>query len=226
MPVLPAREGYRLWAPPYAAETAVSFLEDHLVDELRLPLGGCRLLDVGCGPGRRLAAARAGGVALAVGVDLTPEMLAQSSDRRGLAAADLRALPFAPAAFDVVWCRLVVGHVAELGRAYGELARVCRPGGAVVVTDFHPDAAAAGHRRTFRDAAGVVHELEHHVHAPGAHTAAACAAGLDPWARRDGAVGPDVRDFYAAARRLDEYERQRGLRIVLTLAFRRPEGQS
>lgn len=218
---LPAQVGYRLWAPHYAAETAISFLEDRLVAGLRLPLRGRRLLDVGCGPARRLGEARATGASLAVGVDLTLEMLTQAPDRRLLAAADLRALPFAAAAFDVVWCRLVVGHVPALGQAYAELARVCRPGGTVVVTDFHPDAAAAGHRRTFRDAAGEVHELEHHVHAPEAHDAAAMAAGLTLAARRDGAVGAAVRGFYAAARRLDVYDAQRGLRVVLALAFRR-----
>lgn len=221
MSALPARDGYRLWAPHYAAETAVSFLEDCLVAGMRLTLADRRLLDVGCGSGRRLAAAHAAGATPAVGVDVTPEMLTRALDERMLAAADVRALPFATASFDVVWCRLVIGHVAELARAYAELARVCRPGGTVVVTDFHPDAAAAGHRRTFRDDTGAVREVEHHVHAPAAHRAAARAAGLARAARRDGAVGPAVRDFYAAAGRLDAYEAQRGLRIVLALAFQR-----
>ncbi|HEU4630441.1 MAG TPA: class I SAM-dependent methyltransferase [Gemmatimonadaceae bacterium] len=221
MVALPAREGYRLWAPHYAAETAISFLEDRLVARLRLPVAGRSLLDVGCGSARRLAAARVAGAAPAVGVDLTPEMLARALEPQLLAAADVRALPFAAATFDVVWCRLVIGHLAEPTLAYAELGRVCRPGGTVVVTDFHPDAAAAGHRRTFRDATGVVREVEHHVHAPTRHAAAARAAGLAPVARRDGAVGPAVRAFYEAAERLDAYEAQRGLRVVLALAYRR-----
>lgn len=217
MSVLAAREGYRLWAPGYERETAVSCLEDRIVSALSPPLAGVRLLDAGCGTGRRM---RGSGAALAVGVDLTPEMLAAGGER-GVAAADLRALPFRAAAFDVVWCRLVIGHLANPAAAWAELARVCRPGGSVVVTDFHPDAVAAGHRRTFRDAGGVVREVEHHVHPPHAQVALAAAAGLEPTGWRDGRVGPEMRPFYERADRLAAYDDQLGLAVVLALVFRR-----
>jgi malonyl-CoA O-methyltransferase len=219
--VLAAREGYRLWAPSYQAETAVSHLDDLLVARLTPPLAGLSLLDAGCGTARRL---RRAGAALAVGADLTPEMLAASGDPAGLAAADVRSLPFASASFDVVWCRLVIGHLPRTDAAYAELARVCRRGGTVIVTDFHADAVAAGHRRTFRDPSGATREVEHHVHPPQAQAAAAADAGLHLTAREDGEVGPELRHFYAAAGRLAAYEEQRGLRIVLALAFRRESG--
>jgi malonyl-CoA O-methyltransferase len=216
---LTAREGYRLWAPTYDAETAISALEDHIVAELGVTTAGARLLDVGCGTGRRLR--DAGDATLAVGVDLTPPMLAQATRGTALAAADARALPFPSATFDVVWCRLVIGHVADAAAAYAELARVCRPGGVAIVTDFHPDAAAAGHQRTFRDASGAVHAIEHHVHAPERQVEVARAAGLACEARRDGEVGPTIRAHYAAAGKLAMYDAQRGLRLVLAIRFRR-----
>ncbi len=219
MTVLAAREGYRLWAPDYERETAVSFLEDTLVAEMTPALGGRRLLDAGCGTGRRLRQGRAD-AALAVGVDLTPEMLAAGGEP-GVAAADLRALPFPAASFDVVWCRLVIGHLTDAAAAYAELGRVCQPGGTVLVTDFHADAVAAGHRRTFRDAAGTVREVEHHVHPSDEQIAMAAAAGLGLVDQREGRVGPEMRPFYEQADRLAAYEQQVGLRVVLALAFRR-----
>jgi malonyl-CoA O-methyltransferase len=215
---LSARDAYRLWAPHYKAETAVSFLEDGLVAALGAPTTGRRLLDVGCGTGRRLRVARA---SLAVGVDLAPEMLAWVGPAPALAAADVRALPFAAGTFDVVWCRLVIGHVRDLAGAYAELARVCRRGGDVVVTDFHPAAVAAGHRRTFRDTLGTVREVEHFVHRTSGHERAARFAGLELVDCREACVGPAVRAFYAAADRLDAYDAQRGLSLVLALAFRK-----
>jgi malonyl-CoA O-methyltransferase len=214
--VLAPADGYRLWAPRYAAETAVSWLEERTVESLRPPVRAGRLLDVGCGTARRLLES---GATLAVGVDLTVGMLAQAPRHATIAAADIRALPFADAAFDIVWCRLVIGHVRELDVAYAELGRVCRAGGTVIVTDFHPDAAAAGHRRTFADAAGQSHEIEHHVHDPAAQCRAASAGGLSLIARRDAEVSPMIRGFYERAGRLDAYEAQRGLRLVLALAF-------
>ncbi|MDB4948427.1 MAG: Methyltransferase type 11 [Gemmatimonadetes bacterium] len=218
MTVLSPREGYRLWAPTYEAETAVTFLEDRLACELTPPLAGLRLLDAGCGTGRRLLSTDA---ALAAGADLAPEMLAASAAPGRLAAADVRALPFPAAAFDVVWCRLVIGHLPDAAPVYRELARVCRPGGTVLVTDFHAQAVAAGHRRTFRDSAGIVREVEHHVHPADAQVEAASAAGLRLVGTREGEVSPPLRRFYERAGRLAAYEEQRGLRIVLALSFRR-----
>jgi malonyl-CoA O-methyltransferase len=216
--VLSSREGYRLWAPRYEAETAVSFLEDRLVTTLTAPVTGRRLLDAGCGIGRRMRRASAG---LAVGVDAVPEMLQSGDGAEPVAAADLRALPFPAASFDVVWCRLVIGHIRELDATYAELARVCRSGGTVVVSDFHPDAVAAGHRRTFHDADGVTHEIEHWVHDHAAHANSAARARLRRTVQHDGVVGPFIRPFYVAADRLDAYEAQRGLKLVLLLAYRK-----
>jgi len=223
-PPLPPRDAYRLWAPVYEGETAVSFVDDRLVAALTPPLAGRRLLDAGCGTGRRLRDAAE--AALVAGADLTWEMLARGrAFREGrpavLAAADVRALPFAGGGFDVVWCRLVIGHLPSLAEAYAELARVSRPGGTVIVTDFHPEAARAGHTRSFRDAGGRLHHVEHHVHLSEHHQHAAAAAGLDPLAREDGAVGPELRPFYEHAGHLDRYAADAGLPIVLALSFRR-----
>ena len=223
MSVLAPRDAYALWAPTYAAETAVSALERSAVTSLRVEVEGRRLLDVGCGVGRRLEEALAAGARVAVGVDLVPRMLAEGTRTGLIAAADARSLPVPDASFDVVWCRLVLGHLAELDAAYAELARVCAIGGRVIVTDFHPAAAAAGHRRTFRDESGTLHEIEHHVHSRLAHRAAADRTGLAVAAQRDVAIDESVRPYYLSAGRADAYERQRGLPLVLVLALARAE---
>ena len=218
MSVLTAREGYRLWAPSYDAETAVSFIENAVVVALGVPMSGRRLLDVGCGTARRLNDT---GAALAIGVDLTPEMLERSVGSSPIAAADIRALPFSAQAFDVVWCRLVIGHVREMESAYAELSRVCRMGGAVIVSDISAAAVAAGHRRTFNDAHGSTHEVEHFVHSIERQAVAAHDVGLGLERRQDGVVDPSVMHFYVEAGRLPAYEAQLGMRIVLGLLWRK-----
>ena len=189
------------------------------VESLNVDVRNRRLLDVGCGVARRMTQARESGVALAVGVDLTPRMLAEAREGELLAAADVRAIPVADESFDVVWCRLVLGHVPDVDAAYAELARVCARGGRLVVTDFHPDAVEAGHRRTFRGDDGVVREIEHHVHTPREHRRAAARAGLTLVHCFDRVVGETVRGFYERAGRLDAYEQQRGLAVVLALSY-------
>lgn len=218
MSALSARDGYRLWAPRYNAETAVSHLEEILVTGFNVPTDDRVLLDVGCGTGRRLSHANA---SVAVGIDLSPEMLARAIGTRTVAAADVLALPLRDGWFDVIWCRLVLGHMRDVAAAYAELSRVCRPGGAVIVTDFHATAIKAGHRRTFRDPSGAIVEVEHHVYVPATHVAAAQAVGLELLAQREGAIGPDVREFFAKVNRLDAYQAQIGLPVVLALSFQK-----
>jgi malonyl-CoA O-methyltransferase len=215
MNAMEPRQAYRLWAPTYTAETVVSFLDEELATALSPALKGKRLLDAGCGTGRRLGGHAA---ALVVGVDLSLEML-QAGAAACVAVADVGNLPFLPGSFDLVWCRLVLGHIPDPEPAYREFARVCRVGGYLFVSDFHADAIAAGHRRTFRDQKGMLHEIEHFAHDGAAHIEMAASAGFAMRARRDGLVGPSVESFYIRAGREAVYRNDCGLALVTAFLF-------
>lgn len=109
------------------------------------PVGGRRVLEVGCGAAmcsRWLATQGARPVAL----DLSAGMLGQAragADRTGIAVplvqADARALPFADASFDVAFTAFgAVPFVADSARVMREVARVLRPGGRWVFATTHP----------------------------------------------------------------------------------------
>jgi malonyl-CoA O-methyltransferase len=217
--LLPANEGYRLWAPTYSDETAISYLENELVVSMTPSLEGLRLLDAGCGTGRRLRHTKA---AKATGLDQSVEMMSAGAGLVGvdLVHGDVRALPFGDRSFDVIWCRLVLGHLPRIDRAYAELARVADAGAIVVASDFHPSAADAGHRRSFRLGENII-ELEHHVHRTEKHVEAAEAAGLALLDIREAHIGDDVRFFYEAAGRLASFDRDEGLPVALALSFRK-----
>jgi len=95
-------------------------------------------LDVGCGAGA-LALALAPIVADVVGIDRVPELLALGRDRApanvSFVEGDAEALPFADASFDLVGTLRTLHHVQHPERVLAELARVCRPGGRVLVVD-------------------------------------------------------------------------------------------
>jgi malonyl-CoA O-methyltransferase len=200
---LPASEAYRLWAPTYEAENGMTALDQCAVQRLSPPRFEC-LLDAGCGTGRRLPEGRR-----AAGVDLVLEMLVAGRRPRGLLNADMTRLPFAPETFDLVWCRLALGHVPDLWRPYHELARVCRPGGCLVLTDVHP---SARYRRTFRDGCGDTHEVRHETHALESHRTAADRAGLHVERIEELVVGEEIRSFFVdrGAAGLEHYEREKG----------------
>lgn len=112
------------------------------VAELAAPEPDWRALDVATGTGHT-AFALAPYVASVVGTDITDEMLAEAEklrDARGLAnvtflQADVHALPFDDASFDLVTCRRAAHHFSDIGRAIAEMRRVLKPGGRIVIDD-------------------------------------------------------------------------------------------
>ncbi|MBI4419967.1 MAG: class I SAM-dependent methyltransferase [Gemmatimonadetes bacterium] len=220
---LDVREAYPLWAAGYDLENPVTMLDLLAVAELSPPVVNRRLLDAACGTGRRLTASSIDAPALAVGLDLSWDMLLAGRghlpDFARLIQADIRRLPVAPGTMDIIWCRLALSHVRDLRGPYGEFRRVAASGATLIVTDFHPTALRAGHRRTFRGADGVLRAVESHPHTPDAHTAAARAVGFSPTQLREYRVGPQVRPLYEAASYLDRYEEDLGLPLVFGLAY-------
>jgi SAM-dependent methyltransferase len=214
---LTPRQAYRLWAPHYRGDNALCVLEDQLVSSLTPSPRGRRLLDVGCGTGLRLKDC---GAAYAFGVDASPEMLS-AGGLTNVATADVRALPLPSNHFDLIWCRLMLSYLPDLKPAYAELARVCCDGGQVMASDFHAAAIQAGHRQTFRDMEGTLHEINQYHHDAVAHEAAGAAAGLTMTLAHDGIVGPAIRPVYERANRLDMYARDEGLAVVVLFLFQK-----
>ncbi|MHC1562198.1 class I SAM-dependent methyltransferase [Actinomycetospora sp. C-140] len=115
-------------------------------------LAGRRVLDVGAGTGLASSALRAAG-AHPVAVDRSPAMLAWDAAARppGVAGA-LEALPLRDGAVDDAVAAFVLNHVDDPTAALAEIARVVRPGGAVLATV----AAATTAHRAVRDRIDVV----------------------------------------------------------------------
>jgi demethylmenaquinone methyltransferase / 2-methoxy-6-polyprenyl-1,4-benzoquinol methylase len=115
------------------------------------PAAGGSVLDACCGTGD-LAFALAGMYpdSAVIGLDVSETMLVEA--RRKAAArplspparslefveGDLLDLPFADGAFAAVTVGWGVRNVADIGRAFGEMARVTRPGGIVVCLELTP----------------------------------------------------------------------------------------
>lgn len=155
-----ASQGYALWAETWDdTPSPIAALEQRMLEPWIAALHARCAVDVGCGTGRWTR--RLGGI----GVDASKEMLAvagRKADLRGrLAVADATRLPVGTDAADAVLCALTLGHLRRQETAMAEFVRVLKRGGQLLLTDFHPAAAARGWRRTFRDG-GQVYEIENH----------------------------------------------------------------
>lgn len=102
------------------------------------PPGGS-VLDVGCGPGHVAEHLVRHGLEV-TGVDLDPRMIDRARLRLGsraeLGVADVAALPFEDASFDVVTTTLSMHHWADTRAGLAEVARVLKPSGVALLYDL------------------------------------------------------------------------------------------
>jgi ubiquinone/menaquinone biosynthesis C-methylase UbiE len=120
-------------------------VDDQVGERFGAALGdaaGGRLLDVACGPGV-VTAALAPTATSVTALDATEAMLDKARARCAKAglrnvefhSGDAENLPFGDGAFDGVVTRAAVHHFAQPQRAFDDMFRVLRPGGAAVVLD-------------------------------------------------------------------------------------------
>ncbi|MGH8958762.1 MAG: class I SAM-dependent methyltransferase [Acidimicrobiia bacterium] len=95
------------------------------------PKPGDRILDVGCGRGHVVNALRAVGVA-AEGIDLNPNA-AEVAIVPGVRTMSATSLDYEDGYFDAVVSFHAVEHIPDVGAAIGEIARVVRPEGKVLL---------------------------------------------------------------------------------------------
>ena len=98
-----------------------------------------RILDLGCGNGRYLYDFRKSSPhAIAIGADLTAEMLGSARARNGprtpLVRADVTAAPFRDGALDIIFASHVFQFVSDKDATMRDLARCLAPGGAIILT--------------------------------------------------------------------------------------------
>jgi 2-polyprenyl-3-methyl-5-hydroxy-6-metoxy-1,4-benzoquinol methylase len=121
---------------------------------------GARVLDVGCGISEQAEMFRQFSY---VGADVNAPRLGFGASRHPWAqytAQDVTNLGFAPTAFDGVLCLEVIEHLppAERPALAGELLRVLRPGGLLVMTT--PDGRITTAKRVFGSKCERSHERE------------------------------------------------------------------
>ncbi len=140
-----SREYYDEFAAGYEARRAKNVPGGYhdMLDELEADYvarfgTGKRVLEVGCGTGLVLERIQQF-ASLAQGIDLSPQMLKKARER-GLDVREGSAteLPFDDATFDVTCSFKVLAHVPEIERALAEMARVTKPGGAILAEFYNP----------------------------------------------------------------------------------------
>jgi ubiquinone/menaquinone biosynthesis C-methylase UbiE len=214
-------EGYERWAPSYPQDAGNPLMraEQRLMLECFPDVAGRCALDLACGSGRYVRLLRTAGASEVIALDSSPAMLSRVQGAVRVCASMAR-LPFAAGAFDVVVSGLAIGHTADLGAWMAEVARVLKPGGTCLYSDFHPLAAQAGLTRSFTDEQRQSYTLPHFTHELASQRAAARAAGLTVSVVSEVRVGIELTESFNGSDGF--YRRWPGLPLVLVVRAAKP----
>ncbi|HEY2679205.1 MAG TPA: class I SAM-dependent methyltransferase [Steroidobacteraceae bacterium] len=209
-------QAYERWAPEYppVAHNPLMRAEQCSMLQVWPNMEGSVVLDLACGSGRYSRLLKQANAAQVVALDFCVPMLEQvaTADRvRG----SMMQLPFRPAVFDAVISGLAVGHATDIHEWMSEVARVLRPEGTLVYSDFHSEAIRAGMTRSFKDAADVTWTVPHQIHDLSCQKEAMSTAGLTVDTVRELRMGMELNERFPGSEKV--YRQWYGVPVVLVV---------
>jgi len=225
------RPSLRKESEPAAAYDIWALSYDHQPDNLMLALDealcggllartfvtGRVIVDIGCGTGRHWKKLFARQPSRLIGYDVSAGMLDILRDKHPQAETYLlndQHLPeLAYASCDLVLSTLTVAHIPDLGAALTEWCRVLKPGGEMIITDYHPTALAKGGQRTFKEGDKVI-AIKNHIYPVQQVLAMTKALGLEELSLTETRIDDTMRPYYEKQNALSVFHRFRGVPII------------
>ncbi len=227
----PAAEAYDLWADSYDAQPGNLMLD---LDEEIFPallrdiaLGNKTIADIGCGTGRHWAKLYAGLPASLTGYDVSDGMLKQLKLKFPEAVTfhvtDNLLADTAPHTYDCIISTLTIAHIKDLEETITAWCRVLKPGGDLIITDFHPAALAKGGRRTFRHGAEKLSVINY-VHPLDKIIQVCKSQGLSLIKKEERFVDETVKHYYLDQNAIPVFNRFKGIPIIYGLHLKKLYG--
>jgi ubiquinone/menaquinone biosynthesis C-methylase UbiE len=221
---------YDIWAESYdhQPDNLMLALDEGLCTDLLRPvnLTGKVIADIGCGTGRHWKKLFDRQPARLLGYDVSAGMLAILRQKYPASETYLlkgSALPELPdASCDLVLSTLTVAHIPDLEAALHEWYRVLRPGGDMIITDYHPEALAKGGQRTFREGEKVI-AIRNHVYPIRQILAITSRLGLQEQQVVEKVIDETMKPYYEKQQAVAVFERFRGVRIIYGIHLKKPD---
>ncbi len=232
---LDALEGYARWAATYEQDMdghPLALAETGAMCSLLPPCEGIVALDAACGTGRYARLLAQQGAQQVIGIDQSLPMLelaqaASNADARlQFIQGSLLHLPLSDESCDLAVVALALSHLrtAQLCQAFGELSRVLKPGGILLMSEMHPFGALTGGRCRFERSEGKrqqVYHIQTHTHLHEDYFTAAQAANLTLEAMREPRLTDDLFPAFERAGMADFARRFAGFPLALVCRWRK-----
>jgi ubiquinone/menaquinone biosynthesis C-methylase UbiE len=184
------------------------------------------VVDVGCGTGRHWNKLYEKKPARLFGYDVSSGMLEilrmKYPDANTYLLDSQRLKGLGDDSCDLVISTLTVAHIPNLEISLREWHRVLRPGGHMVITDYHPRALAKGGQRTFRDGEKTI-AIRNYIHTLNEIINIARRLDLGVLRRIERKIDGTMRSYYEKQRALDVFSRFYGVPIIYGLHLKKSD---
>jgi ubiquinone/menaquinone biosynthesis C-methylase UbiE len=221
---------YDTWSQSYdnQPDNLMLALDQTLCSTLleQIPLNGKTIVDVGCGTGRHWATLFARSPSRLVGYDVSAGMLEVLKKKYSRAETYLLSGPtltgLEDASCDLVLSTLTIAHIPDLPAAMTEWCRVLKPGGKMLITDYHPAALAKGGQRTFREGDNLI-AVRNHVYPIQQLLAITGSLGLQEVSVTEKKIDDSMRPYYEKQNAMSVFRRFLGVPIIYGIHLKKPD---
>ncbi len=226
----PPHEGYNLWAESYDSQQGnlMLALDEEVFSALLNPIHikDKIIADVGCGTGRHWKKLTEKKPQKIIGFDVSKGMLKILRQKFPLAETHLllnnNLGQLKNKSCDMVISTLTIAHIKNAEEAITEWNRVLKPGGHMIITDYHPLALAKGARRTFRHHNKTV-AVKNYVHHLEKLEAISRQLNLHVVRLIERSIDESVKSYYESQNAVPVFELWKGVPIIYGLYLKKPD---
>lgn len=175
------------------------------------------IADIGCGTGRHWQKIFDHHPKKLIGFDVSEEMLKMlkqkfpKAETHHLKDDQLHELEYHSC--DLVFSTLTIAHIENAENALTEWERVLKPGGEMIITDYHPTALARGGKRTFTHN-GKTMEVKNYVHSIDQIKNIARQLNLEVVRFVEKSIDESAKRYYEKQNAMDVYRAWKGMPII------------
>jgi ubiquinone/menaquinone biosynthesis C-methylase UbiE len=184
------------------------------------------IADIGCGTGRHWKKIFAREPKKLIGFDVSEGMLKMlqqkfpQAETHHILNDELNEIE--NESCDFIFSTLTIAHIENAENALQEWDRILKPGGEIIITDYHPTALAKGGKRTFNHNGKTI-AVKNYVHSIDKLKDIARQLHLEEFRFIEKSIDESARPFYEKQNALAVYESWKGTPIIYGIHLKKPD---